>query len=502
MKIKELFRDLDIKLSQEEFRELDISGITANSQQVKPGDLFIAKRGRSYPAEAFLSQALQAGARAVLSEEPLLLTGEENAAFIFCHDIKETEKRILAKFYQDPSQKMFLAGITGTSGKTTTAILSQSILELGGFSCGLIGTLGCFFGKKHIYTGLTTPDASSSQRLLHEMLQQKIKSAVMEVSSHALVQERTSLIDFDVAVFTNISHEHLDYHGSMENYFRAKSLLFENLKAHKISLVNADDPYSQRIKQRTRSQIFTFGIQNKADIRAEDLQMNLFGSSFTVHFQGKKERFFIPLVGLFNVYNILAAVGVGLAKGMELEEIAAISQNCPVIPGRLEKVGRNNYDEGPAVFVDYAHKPEALQQVLALLCSHKSGRLITVFGCGGERDKEKRPLMAKIAERHSDMVIVTSDNPRKEDLGSIIADIAAGFVYDRHAIEKDRREAISLAMDLAKPEDIILIAGKGHETQQIFADRAVSFDDRKIAEELLQMKRNRKKKEKNFSRNF
>ncbi|MBS0654769.1 MAG: UDP-N-acetylmuramoyl-L-alanyl-D-glutamate--2,6-diaminopimelate ligase [Verrucomicrobia bacterium] len=484
MKLKQLLKQLPKDLAPVEVKgskEIEITGITANSQQILPGNLFIAKKGATFDGTRFIQEAFKAGAVAALTDmyDPSL----KGLVQIICEDVVRLEAYLAAAFYEHPSDSMWMVGITGTNGKTTTTYAARHILEACGITCGLIGSIEYIVGKNRYISTLTTPDVCRNHKLLREMRSLGCSAAVCEVSSHALDQGRVAYIHYDVAVVTNLNHEHLDYHGSMESYFQAKARLLQELGSDKVALVNADDPWADRFIAASRAKVLTFGIENNADIQAKQIQLSVSGSRFIVSYRGEEQSFSIPLVGRFNVYNALAATGVALTRGIHLKDSASALASFPTVSGRLEPVVN---PRGLHIFVDHAHKPVALQNVLQTLKEVQAGRIITVFGCGGDRDRQKRPLMAQISEEFSDITIVTSDNPRSESPQAIVDEIVSGFARPQeHIIELDRRKAIRKAVELAKPGDIILIAGKGHETQQIIASRSIDFDDRIVAGEAV-----------------
>jgi len=489
MKLKQLVKGLKEAVIKGS-KEIEISGLSANSKLVGPGYLFVAKRGLKSDGNRFVRDAIQAGATSILSDiyDPSL----GSITQIIHPDVVEAEAQLAANFYQNPSLELCMVGITGTSGKTTTSYAIRHIFETLNLQAGLIGTIEYAVGKNSYPAIRTTPDVITNHKLLKEMLKNGAQSCVMEVTSHALVQKRFAHIEYDIAVFTNLSHEHLDYHNTMEEYLKAKRILFENLAAKseckktafpKMAVVNADSPWTEKLLEGLKLNVLSFGIEKQAHIVASDIRFTKEGSTFCVHTNDEKEEFFWPLVGRFNVYNALAAIGVGLTLGLSLEELVPILRNFYSAPGRLERIPNA---QGLNIYVDYAHKVDALKNVLSTLRECTKGRLITLFGCGGDRDREKRPMMARAAEELSDVVIITSDNPRSEDPDAIIAEITSGFQHpERHLIEKDRAEAIKRAIELATPEDIVLLAGKGHETKQEFQHKVIDFDDRLHAKEYV-----------------
>lgn len=480
MKLKALLKDLpDIQIKGS--KELEISGITSNSKLVSPGCLFVAKRGRQVDGTTFIPEAVSSGALAILTDiyDPSL----KNVTQLIHPNVVASEAKVAASYYQHPSKELWMVGVTGTNGKTTTTFAIKHLLDKSLVPTGLIGTIEYVVGPRRYMASRTTPDVCANHKLLREMVSGGCRACVMEVTSHALDQGRVAEIEYDVAVFANFSHEHLDYHHTMEEYFKAKAKLFLGLKSRAIALLNADDPWVMRCKGLTASSVMTFGIDEHADLMAKDIRFDPTGTHFTIEYAQQEMAFYWPLVGRFNVYNALSAIGVGIIKGYRLDEIATRLASFRSAPGRLEAIEN---PLGLQIYVDYAHKPEALRNVLETLKELARGRIITVFGCGGDRDRDKRALMARSSEELSDISIVTSDNPRSEDPRAIISAILQGFKRaDSHQVEIDRKKAISLAINTAKANDIILIAGKGHEAQQIFASHSIDFDDRLVAKECI-----------------
>jgi UDP-N-acetylmuramoyl-L-alanyl-D-glutamate--2,6-diaminopimelate ligase len=473
MQLADLLQNLEIDVKN--FHDVEVMGITANSKLVKPQWLFVAKKGVAHDGNQFAAEVVQAGASVILSsiDNPAL----EGVVQLIHPDVEKIEEILVNRFYGHPAEKLFLVGITGTNGKTTTAFLVHHLLN----PCGMIGTVKWIIGDKVLPATHTTPDFITLTKLLHDMAANECKSAVMEVSSHALEQGRVKGIPFDVAVFTNLTQDHLDYHKTMEAYAAAKKKLFTSLEG--MAIINADDPWHWMMVEHCKSPILTYGFSGK--LSAAELKLHPQGIEFTVHFEGETAICRSQLIGRFNVYNLLAATAVGLTFGLTLEETLRRLESFERVPGRLERVPNvKNLN----IFVDYAHTDDALKNVLETLQEVKTGRLITVFGCGGNRDAGKRPKMAAVAEALSDIVIVTTDNPRNEDPHAIITQITSGFQKkDRALIHADREEAIRAAIRMATPQDIILIAGKGHETVQIFKDRTLPFDDREVARQACSM---------------
>lgn len=494
MKLKRLLKNIPIKMVKGS-KELVITGICANSKVVAPGNLFIAKRGRTEDGNRFIPEAISGGAVAILTDiyNPALkdivqLVQPENVSPSFI----ELESALAATYYQHPTDHLFTVGLTGTNGKTTTAFLLKHLLDGLGWSAGLMGTIEYIIGQHRYKATHTTPDVTINHKLLREMVLQGCKSAIMEVTSHALDQGRVLEIEYDVAVFTNLTGDHLDYHQTLENYCEAKSRLFTSLgkkarkKGPKTAVINSDNPWHRQIIKNCTVPVLTYGIDQSADIMAADIKFTASGTSFLLTYQGKKIPCTIPMVGRFNVYNTLAAIGVLIAKKISLDKLPTLLASFKSVPGRLEFVPN---DLCLNIFVDFAHTDDALENVLMTLAEFKKGKLITVFGCGGDRDRTKRPKMAKAAEKYSDIVVVTSDNPRSEDPEMICREIILGLEkQEGYIVEVDRRKAIEKAIELATADDLILIAGKGHEKFQIFAHRTIEFDDCQVASELCKTK--------------
>lgn len=482
MKLKTLLQGMDVQIKGK--KEIEITGICSHSKKIAPGDLFIARKGVQTDGSLFIEEALAAGAVAVMTDlyNPFLEVTQ-----IIAQSPQQLEAEVASRFYHHPSRSLFLVGITGTNGKTTTCYLIKHLIEQKPHECGLVGTIESIIGDHRLPSALTTPDIITLNHYLSEMLHQKCTAAVMEVTSHAMIQERAKGLEFDVGVFTNLSQDHLDYHGSMEEYADAKALFFQQLahqthKPAKKAVMNLDDPYMSRLLKGCALPVLTYSINNQsADLYTENLTLSSKGISFIAHYAGKKCAVHTTLVGRFNVYNSLAAMGVALTYGMSLEDIAHKFSSFPHVPGRLQKVQTSRCNN---VYVDFAHTDQALENVLLTLKEFAEGKIITVVGCGGDRDKEKRPKMARVAEQYSDVLVFTSDNPRNEDPQSIIQDMLSGIKRNSSVqVEVDRKKAIQYALSLAKQEDIVLIAGKGHERTQIFKDKVVTFSDITVVEE-------------------
>jgi UDP-N-acetylmuramoyl-L-alanyl-D-glutamate--2,6-diaminopimelate ligase len=487
MKLKKILKDIpDLQIKGS--KEIEISGICAHSKLVSPGNLFIAKKGRTVEGSKYIPEAIEGGAIAILTDmfDPSL----KEVTQLIHPNIPAIEGLISAQYNQFPSDHLFMIGITGTNGKTTTSYLTKHLLEYFRGPCGLIGTIEYIIGNHSYQATHTTPDVGRNHKLLREIVNQGCQSAIMEVTSHGLDQGRVDYIHFDVGIYTNLTPEHLDYHKTMEHYGRSKNRLFRSLgkdnkkKFPRFAVINADDPYASLVSEGCTAQIITYAIDKPADLQATSIILTQTGTTFTLNYKGQQLQCEVPLVGRFNVYNSLATIACGLTQGFPLDGILEALRTFKAVPGRLEPVPNQ---QGLTVYVDFAHTPDALDNVLKCLQEFKKGRIITLFGCGGDRDALKRPKMAEIVEKFSDIAIVTTDNPRSENPESIIKEIVKGFKRsDKYIVEVDRRLAMCKALEMATPMDIVLLAGRGHEPYQTFAFHTLEFDDRKVASEICE----------------
>jgi UDP-N-acetylmuramoyl-L-alanyl-D-glutamate--2,6-diaminopimelate ligase len=470
--VREVFGSLD--------REVD--GIFYDSRRVQKNGLYVAVRGAHFDGHKFTEQAIERGASAIVVERP---ESHSRATSLVVADSRVALADLAFTFYQKPALRLKMAGVTGTNGKTTTTFLIKHICENAGLRSGLIGTVRYEIGERILPATRTTPESLDLQELLAQMTGAGCKAAVMEVSSHALAQERTRGMEWDVAVFTNLTQDHLDFHQTMANYFEAKARLFTGLtsqpnKKEAKAVINMDDPHGEKLIARLGRDIpvITYGMSARADFRASNYRAEFSGTSFQLDARGKIYLVRVPLIGRFNVSNAMAALAAANSLGVSLREAVLSLAKSPQVPGRLESVPAKRQFQ---VFVDYAHTPDALLNVLKTLRELNPRRLIVVFGAGGDRDQQKRPLMGRAADQNADYSIITSDNPRKEDPLAIIDDVKKGVRSTNFETVPDRAEAIARAIALAQPRDIILIAGKGHETYQEFADHTIPFDDRQTA---------------------
>jgi UDP-N-acetylmuramoyl-L-alanyl-D-glutamate--2,6-diaminopimelate ligase len=468
----------------------DVSSVEYDSRRVKPGCLFVAMRGESSDGNRFIDQAIQAGAAAVVTDSSAE-SPRPNVAWAVVPNGRRALARVSANFYKKPAERIAVTGITGTNGKSTTAFLLESILAAAGKKSALIGTIEYHVAGKILPAPHTTPEALELNRIFNEALGNGASDAVMEVSSHALAQQRVYGVPFDAAVFTNLTRDHLDYHKTMDEYFAAKRVLFEGCgtDAPRAVVTNLDDESGAKLAEFSRkrsSVVLKYGWE-RGDLHAEKVEITTRGTRFDLVMPEEKVAVFSALIGRVNVYNILAAAGAGLARGCSAPAIASGVANLACVPGRFERV---DCGQPFTVVVDYAHTDDALRNLTALargLVSSAKGRVLTVFGCGGDRDRNKRPLMGEAAGRGSDFVVLTSDNPRSEDPLAIINDAVVGLQKTgvKYSVEPDRRKAIALAIAEALPGDIVLLAGKGHEKIQVTREGSKAFDDLEVAREAL-----------------
>lgn len=480
-----------------------IESLHYDSRSVTPGGLFVAIQGHRSDGYTYIEEALDKGAVAVVSEKAWSERPSVSVAQV--ENARLALAALSSVFYREPSREFCMIGITGTNGKTTTAYIAESILNAAGLDVGVIGTINCRFGGRSYTNPVTTPESLDLMRMLRDMAESGVTHVVIEVSSHALDLHRVAFCQFDVGVFTNLSRDHLDYHHDMTTYWKCKRKLFiERLGAgakrgRATAVINWDDPKGKELCGEVSVPYLRAGFSDDCEIVATDIRLTKDAVSGRIRTPEGEFDFCSPLVGKHNVYNILSATGVALSLGLPLKTIQKGILDLRGVPGRLERVTN---DLGFSVFVDYAHTPDALQNVLIVLRALTSGRLITIFGCGGDRDRDKRPMMGAVAGRLSDLVVLTSDNPRTEDPEAILAgisegtasfqshqyisdDLADGFEIPGYVVEPDRRTAIALGLRAARAGDTVIIAGKGHETYQIIGETTTPFDDRVEARQVL-----------------
>jgi UDP-N-acetylmuramoyl-L-alanyl-D-glutamate--2,6-diaminopimelate ligase len=468
-----------------------VYAITDDSRAVTGGSLFVAVKGERVDGHGFIEQAIKTGAAAVVAQ---ISTASGSLPLVLVADSRKALGLLGSRFHGDPSARLTMIGVTGTNGKTTTTYLCKALLEGIGRRVGLIGTVGYQIGQETFPAPHTTPGALDLQALLAKMVESGLTATVMEVSSHALALDRTSGCEYDVAVFTNLTQDHLDFHHTMDEYFEAKLRLFTGLaggqKVGKRALVNMDDPRGKAVQAACPVPVWSYAIQNQADIKAKRVRLSLTGTVFTAETPAGSFSVESRLVGEHNVYNLLGAIGVALHDGATPDQICEATVHITNVPGRFERVSSG---QDFTVVVDYAHTEDALLRLLTAAQALKTDRIITVFGCGGDRDRGKRPKMGRAAVEYSDVVILTSDNPRTEDPMTILHEVEIGvrdaLVRRNHVqyhLVPDRRDAISTAIREARRGDMVLIAGKGHEDYQIIGTKKFHFDDREVAREAIQ----------------
>ena len=483
MKLSKLISDVEV-VEKYNFEDVEVTGINYNSKTTAEGDIFVCLRGEHVDGHNFAADAVKKGAVAIMCETKLDL----DVSQIIVNSAEQSIAGLANQFYEAPSKDLNLIGVTGTNGKTTVTHLVQRIMESSGDKCALIGTLGYKLSSDGEYKEAkhTTPQAPELQHTLKMIKDEaKIKNVAMEVSSHSLVQNRVGFCEYNCAVMTNLTQDHLDYHVTMDRYFNAKAMLFERLKSGDVAVINVDDSYADRFKNVLADgvKLFTYGIKNEATLSAKNISFSPKGVSFECVTPEKTYQVNLAMNGMFSVYNVLAALTVAYAMRLSIDNAIKALEPVKGVAGRFEVVVHH-----PLVIVDYAHTPDGLENVLnaAREITPKDSNLVCVFGCGGDRDATKRPKMGAIAEKIADKVIVTSDNPRSEDPQQIITDILAGFKsVNNITVEADRGKAIALIKDIAKENDVVVIAGKGHEDYQILADKTIHFDDREEARKVF-----------------
>ncbi|WP_286884352.1 UDP-N-acetylmuramoyl-L-alanyl-D-glutamate--2,6-diaminopimelate ligase [Aneurinibacillus sp. UBA3580] len=463
----------------------EITGIEIDSRKVQPGDLFICLPGFTVDGHDFAAKAVSQGAVAILAQR----TVEVDAPVIYVPDTRRAMAVLADRFFGQPTHQMKIIGVTGTNGKTTTTHLIERILDEAGHVTGIIGTIEMRLQGEIREVKNTTPEALDLHRAFRWMKDNGAEYAAIEVSSHALDMGRVRGVRFTTGVFTNLTQDHLDYHKTMENYLQAKGLLFSQLgneydkERMKYAVLNADDPASEVFARMTPAQVITYGISSKADVRARNISITAKGTSFTLETFAGSTDVTLRMIGNFNVYNVLAATAACLVEGIPLEQIVRTLEKVEGVRGRFERVDAG---QDYTVIVDYAHTPDSLENVLKTIREFAEGKVYCIVGCGGDRDRTKRPIMASIAARYADVAVITSDNPRSEEPQAIIDEMVEGLIADgiseeRYFTRIDRREAIRETIHRAGPKDVVLIAGKGHETYQILKDKTIHFDDKEEA---------------------
>ena len=479
MLLKKLLKNLEYKVIQGD-DNISIENVCYDNRKVANNDLFVCVKGFKVDGHSFIEDAKKRGAVAIVVSEDVEIEG------ITIIKVKDTRKALAiasSNFFGNPKDKIKLLGVTGTNGKTTSAFIMKSILEKGGYKVGLIGTIANYIGNKKIETERTTPESYELHELFNQMANEGVDYCIMEVSSHSLELDRVYGLEFEVGIFTNLTRDHLDFHKTFENYYNAKFKLFERSK---VSVINLDDEYGMQVSEdadKLNTKKITFSIKKDSEFKATEIKMSEKGSEFKLELNNKLEDFIINIPGEYNIHNALGTILMAHALNIDVEAIKEGISNI-VIPGRCEMVAKDRnlpYN----IIIDYAHTPDGLENILSTIKGFAKSRIITVVGCGGDRDKVKRPQMGKIACDMSDIAIITSDNPRTEEPMSIIEDIIRPLDNTNFEVVESRYDAIERAMNIAKKGDVVLIAGKGHETYQILKDKTIDFDERKIIYEIL-----------------
>ncbi|TYP54947.1 UDP-N-acetylmuramoyl-L-alanyl-D-glutamate--2,6-diaminopimelate ligase [Thermosediminibacter litoriperuensis] len=481
MKVGQFLKTLSEIVDVRGSTDIEISSIAYDSRKVEKGSLFIAIQGFKLDGHDYIREAVSNGAVAVIGEKEVDLS--EDVLYIKVKNSRKALSEVSSLFFGKPAERLNVIGVTGTNGKTTTTYLIKAILDEAGYSTGVVGTIGIRIKDRLLPAERTTPESLELNQIFSEMLKEGVEYVAMEVSSHSLKLHRVDHIKFEVGVFTNLTQDHLDFHASFEDYYASKKKLFDLSRK---AVINVDDESGERLCRELNIPVLTYAVEKNADVRAENVAISSDGVSYDVCAGGKRRKIVYRVPGRFSVYNSLAAISACLFLGIDLDTMTKALEKVRGVPGRFEPV-----DEGQnfTVIVDYAHTPDGLENVLNAIKTFARGRIITVFGAGGDRDRGKRPLMGRVVSEHSDYFIITSDNPRTEDPQAIIDDIEKG-IMEKSKYEKvtDRREAIKRAIEMASGGDVILIAGKGHEDYQIIGDKILPFDDREVVREFLRQK--------------
>ncbi len=482
MELKTLLQDIRY-ITSDKLDGIEIQGLSCDSKNIRADFAFVAIKGSRLDGHQFIPEAISRGAKVIISQSDFSNSAEVKK--ILVEDTRLVLAKLASNFFGHPAKRLKIIGVTGTNGKTTTTYLLNNILNKVGFKVGLIGTIQYKLNDRVIPATNTTPGAVEMQSFLKEMVDHCLDYAVMEVSSHSLDQHRIDEIDFEAAVFTNLTLDHLDYHQNFENYFLAKAKLFDKLKPGKKAIINVDDDYGIRIKNKVGNNVISYALNRNADIYAQNIKLGLEGSEFFMLTPAGSFKLKTSFIGLHNIYNILAATGAAISQNIDLDIIKEVLSQSMVVPGRLELVEENQPFK---VFIDYAHTDHAMKNVLGILKKVKKGKLLLLFGCGGDRDKSKRPLMASVAAESADWLVITSDNPRREEPQIIIDEIEKGFPpgFKNYFKILDREQAIEKIISLAQKDDIILIAGKGHENYQVCKDIITPFSDKEITKKYIQ----------------
>jgi len=486
MNLVSILKEIDYEIIQGK-TDIEINKINYDSRKVKEFDIFVCIKGYATDGHKYIDKAIENGAKIVVIQDDVEIK-ENKITIIKCSDTRKVLALMASNYYENPSSKMKVIGITGTNGKTTTAFMIKDILEANNNKVGLIGTIANYIGNEKIHTERTTPESLELQELFSEMVNKGVEYCVMEVSSHSLELDRVYGVKFEVGIFTNLTRDHLDFHKTFENYYKAKFKLFERCG---IRIINIDDNYGKQVSNDLNDlkakNVYSFSVKEHSDFKAFDEEMGSRDIKFKLNLQ-KNEQFILNIPGEYNIYNALGAIITCYKLGIPKVAIKNGIEKV-VVPGRCERVA-NEYNLPYEIIIDYAHTPDGLDNILKTAKAFTSGKLISLFGCGGDRDKVKRPQMGKISTDIADVTIITSDNPRSEKPMDIIKDIQVGLNEDKYIVIENRKEAIKKAINIANKGDVIVIAGKGHETYQILKNETIHFDEREVVKEILDVMNN------------
>jgi len=481
MNLVNVLKGIDYEVIQGKI-DVGINKINYDSRNVNDFDIFVCIKGYSTDGHKYVDKAIENGAKVIVIQDEIEIK-DDKITIIKCFDTRKALALMGANYYDNPSSKMKIIGITGTNGKTTTAFMIKDILEENNKKVGLIGTIANYIGSEKIHTERTTPESLELQELFFEMVNKGVEYCVMEVSSHSLELDRVYGVKFEVGIFTNLTRDHLDFHKTFENYYKAKFKLFDRSR---IKIINTDDNYGKQVindlKELKADNVYSFSLKEKSDFKTFDEEMGSRDIKFKVDIENN-EQFILNIPGEYNIYNALGAILTCFKLGMPIENIKDGIEKA-IVPGRCERVA-NEYNLPYEIIIDYAHTPDGLENILKTTKAFTKGKLISIFGCGGDRDKVKRPQMGKISIDIADMTIITSDNPRSEEPMDIIKDIEVGLSKGKYMVIENRKKAIKKAIDIATEGDVIVIAGKGHETYQILKNETIHFDEREVVKEIL-----------------
>lgn len=481
MNLIKILEGIDYEIIQGEIN-LEVNKINYDSRKVVNSDIFVCIKGFSTDGHKYIDKAIENGAKVVIIQDNIDIKNEK-LTIIKCTDTRKVLALMGSNYFGNPSSKMKIIGITGTNGKTTTAFMIKDILEANNKKVGLIGTIANYIGNEKIETERTTPESLELQELFFEMVNKGVEYCVMEVSSHSLELDRVYGVKFEIGIFTNLTRDHLDFHKTFENYYKAKFKLFDRSR---IKVVNIDDNYGRQVindlNDLQADNVYSFSVKEDSDYKAFDEEMGNRDIKFKLKLK-EIEQFILSIPGEYNIYNALGAIIASFKLGISIDSIKRGIESV-VVPGRCERVAKE-YNLPYEIIIDYAHTPDGLENILKTAKAFTKGKLISVFGCGGDRDKVKRPQMGKISTDIADVTIITSDNPRSEEPMSIIKDVEVGLDKDRYTVIENRKEAIRKAINIAAKDDVIVIAGKGHETYQILKNETIHFDEREVVKEIL-----------------